>query len=422
MALERSPPLDSIYAPELLAEQKLLYPRLLQGFYREIICPRFNSDETAALRDVQFDFPLTSRGREPVGFFRANGTINLSIASLKFFNDLLLAYCWLGVHGYGVVTIDDYLLMLVHWRSDAAPPRPLPSLGIPHGAAREPAVDGLYVDWVRSAYLFILLHELAHLRYRDSPIETISRDDAQAQEMRADRFALGMLARLGLLSVGIQQYFIWTWNFMPDPNNYPDDRAFWREMQKRTHPLTSERLLQAAIDMEKNAAASSDQKPETLSKLQVLARELKKVASLHNDADMVRTAAKRGRMLKVEDLAPRRPNELIAMPLGADAQSRPFHGKYFGSFALRDISSLDAEIVLQNRSGNVAGTMATREELGRIDGVVTDGVLNFQWILGEMQGRGLLRPDGLNYEGSLGPGDQTSGGMTCKLYPAPTSR
>jgi hypothetical protein len=419
MTRNQSPLLDLIYSPEVLAEQQLFYPRFFQGFYREIICPQFSTDEMAALHDVRFVFPLTLRGQEPFGFFGANGTINFSIASLKFLNDLLLAYCWLGVHGYQVVTINDYLLMLAHWQSDSDPPEPLRSLGIRDGADRESGVSDLHLECVKSAYLFILLHELAHRCYRDPPIENISRADAQAQEMRADRFALDILARLGLLSGGIQQFFIWEWAFMPDPNEYPDDGAYWSEMQKRTHPLTRERLLQVSNDIERNATARTDQKPETLSKLQDLARELRKIVSLHYDANMVRIAAQRGRMLKAEDLAPRRPNELIAMPLGADAGQRPFHGKCFGSFSFRNISSVDTEIVLQNRSGNVTGTIATREGLGRIDGVVTEGVLNFQWILGEMQGHGLLHWDASNYEGILGLGDSTSGEMTCKLCPAP---
>jgi hypothetical protein len=191
-------------------EKQHSYPHFFNGIYEEMIKPQLSIDEASALGEIRFRFPLSLPGQEPFGFYSENATITLSIASLKFLNDLLLAHCWLGRHRYKLFTIDDYLLMLTEWRADTPPPEPLLSLGIPNDAGREPETCDLHVDWVKRTYLFILLHEIGHLRYL-AHLNTAPPSVLQWQESRADQFALSVMGRLGLVSVGITQFFEWTW-------------------------------------------------------------------------------------------------------------------------------------------------------------------------------------------------------------------
>jgi hypothetical protein len=358
-------------------------------------------------------------GQEPYGFCGGDGIVRLSVASLKFLNDLLRAYCWLGRHGYALFTIDDYLLLLRHWQAASPPPEPLSSLGIPADAGDDLATAELHAEYVKRAYAFIMLHEFGHLRFHDPPTAGLTPAETQAQESRADGFALEIMGRLGLLGSGIFQFFEWAWVFMPDPAEFPDEPSYWSAVQHRSHPLTTQRLVQVALDIETNAASyAKDRQPDTLATFQTLSRELRRLASLKGDPDMQRIAARRGAMLQVEDLAPRRPKELIAMPLGAAAGGGPFHGKLAGS-AHFGANIQDIEVVLRDRSGQVTGAFANLAEIGHLDGTVRDGVLDFRWTVADMQGRGRLRFDGAAYQATLGLGDAVDQGATWTLRPAP---
>lgn len=404
MTLAQSGLIGSIYPAEMLEEKKHAYSHFLLQFYEEAIRPLLGADEARAVGEINFRFPLNLPGQEPVGFCARHGTIILSIASLKLLNDLLLAYCWLGRHGYKPVTIDDYLMMLVHWRSDSTPPEPLPCLGIPDNAGSEAGIEELHAVWVRHAYVFILLHELGHLRHGDTTVGNISRSELRARERRADQFALNVMGRLGFEGSGIAQFFEWAWVFMPNPDDYPDEDSYWNALQNQTHPVTTDRLLDVAEDIDANAGKyATDQEPETLAAFQNLSRALKLLASLKGDPDLQRKAFRRASFLRPEDLAPRRPNEMIAMPVGAPASQGPFQGKLVGSVGIGAISQ-DIEVTLQNRASQVTGAYTDGVEIGRIDGTVTENSLNFRWVLGELQGSGLLGFDGRVYSGTIGMG------------------
>jgi len=396
-----------------LAELQQSYPRFLQGAYGGIIQPQLGGEEKRKLAHVRFIFPLNIPGQEPFGFRSGDNTIYLSIASLKLINDLLLAYCWLGHNHYTPNTIDDYLLMLARWSSDSRPPEPLLALGIPANARDDPKTDELTNEYVKHTYLFILLHELGHLLHNDPPAVTQSPERTQAQESRADQFALNVLGRCGMVSTGIAQFFGWAWAFMPFRSDYADEAAYMETILHQTHPLTTERLRQVAIDIESNAESYAiDSKPETLSTFNDLSRELRRVAALKGDPDMQSIAAQRGKTIEPQDLAPRRQNELIGTAVGREISHGPFDGRLVGTLGFGQVS-YDFEVLLENQSGHVTGIFATQTEIGHIDGVITDNALQFAWRSGEQRGRGVLRLEAGTYEGAVGP-------AIWKLRPAPS--
>ncbi|MEO8755199.1 MAG: hypothetical protein ABI624_21265, partial [Casimicrobiaceae bacterium] len=179
-------PFDGLYDPAALAERQQLYPKFVLGAFQELIQPKLTPEEHRRLDHVRFTFPQSIPGWEPFGFRSGSGGIELSIASLKFINDELSAYAWLGRHGYSPNTIDDYVAMLKHWRTDARPPQPLAALDIPADARDDPDTDRLATLFIRSAYLFTVLHELGHVLHDDRPAQTLAPDAAQAQEVAAD--------------------------------------------------------------------------------------------------------------------------------------------------------------------------------------------------------------------------------------------
>lgn len=395
--------LDTLYSAETLAERQQMYPRFFRGAYDEMVQPRLTADEKSKLAAVRFVFPLNMPGREPFGFRSGDDTVYLSISSLKLINDLLLAYCWLGRNDYKLGTIDDYLLMLARWPSESRPPEPLAALGVPPNARDDPKTDELANDYVKRTYLFILLHELGHLLYGDPPAVTEAPMRSQAEESRADQFALDVLGRCALVGTGITQFFEWAWAFMPNPADYADEAAYRDAVLRQTHPLTTERLRQVAIDMESNAKSyARDHNPETLAAFDNLSRMLRKLAALKSDPDMQRFGAQRGKAIEPQDLAPRRHNELIGIPAAKQSKPGPFNGKLVGTLSFGTMS-VDFEVVLQNQSDHVTGIFATQTEIGHLDGIVTGNALQFAWRSGEQRGAGVLRLQGGAYEGTAGP-------------------
>ncbi len=405
---------DALYEPAVLAERQQLYPKFFLGAFQELIKPRLTPEEQRRLDHVRFVFPQSIPGAEPYGFRSGDGRVELSIASLKFVNDEMSAYAWLGRNGYSPNTIDDYVAMLRHWRTDARPPPPLEALRIPANARDDPDTDRLATLFVRSAYLFILLHELGHLVHEDRPAQTLAPAAAQAQEAAADAFALDLMARMGAAPTGIAAFFQFGAAFMPNPTAYPDEAAYFAALKSQTHPVTTDRLRAVAIGIDARATQFAiDQKPETLETFRELALLLRKSAAMTSDPDLLRAAAMRGAMLEPRDLAPRRPGALLGIPPDAHAGAEAFTGKLVGTLTVANVA-LDAEMFLERDTAQVVGTYAIGAELGRIDGVVAGRTLTFNWRSGGQRGRGVLRKEGGNYEGSAGYGTAITG-ATWKL-------
>ncbi len=410
--------IKSIYDPALLAERQQLYPKFVLGVFNEQIQPKLTPGERRRLENVRFTFPQLIAGWEPFGFRSGNGNIELSIASLKFSNDLMLAYAWLGRNGYSPASIDDYVSMLANWRSDERPPQPLTALGIPLNAREDSDTDRLATLFVRSAYLFIVLHELGHVLHGARPAQALAADIAQAQETAADAFALDMMGRMGIVPTGISAYFQFVAAFMPNPVAYRDTAAYFTAMKNQTHPMTTGRLRAVAVVIDERAEQFAiDQKPETLNQFRELSRLLRKSAALTSDPDLLRFAAMRGAMLEPRDLAPRRPGALLGIPLDARVGSGPFEGKLVGTLTVANVP-FDVEMFLERASGQVLGTYAVGPEIGRINGTATGQTLSFTWRSGDQRGHGVLRGDGASYEGSAGYGTAIDG-ATWKLRRMP---
>src|SRR3546814_15677356 len=81
--------------------------------------------------------------------------------SLKFFDDLAVAFAWLNRNGYSPETVLEYVGMLKYGREGdfGRWPQPLRSLRIPDDALTDPAVDSLAQNIFTSGVIFVLLHE-----------------------------------------------------------------------------------------------------------------------------------------------------------------------------------------------------------------------------------------------------------------------
>ena len=401
-------PVDSIYDPGVLSTLQYKYSSWFVGneqhpggVFDEVIKSQFNGAERKKLADVPLQFPENLPGLEPFGFVCDGKRISLSVASLKFFDDLIVAYVWLGRHHYSLDTVNDYLRMLHRWSKQEPPPEPLKALGIPDNALGDTETKRAANLYMRNVYTIILLHELGHFYNGDPPSwEGRPPKEVQAKEAEADRFALELVGRIGTVPTGIAQFFTWLWAYMPNRAD-PDYEA---ELQAQTHPLAARRLIEVAEDIEQNASTYAiDASRETLAEFRELANLYRKLAALLDTSDIQQHIARRAKMLEPRDLAPRRPNEIISRPIGSRAGNGPFAGKLAGTVAGRPV-----EVFVENESGRVTGTLGVGPELAelvRIEGVVEDDTLSFTWKSADSQGRGELHRDGNTYISTspLGP-------------------
>jgi hypothetical protein len=391
---------DSIYQPAVLADRQERYAKWFAGILEHVITPHLSDVERGMLARVRLEFPEKRAGDEPFGFYSRGKTVYLSVASLKFFNDLILAYAWLGRHGYNVDTVNDYLRMLHRWSMPGPPPEPLRALGIPDNAREDAGTDRLATLLTRNIYTFILLHELGHLYHKDPPSNRLPAI-GQARETAADRFALEVAGRLGTVSTGMAQFFGWSWTYMPNRADYAHDAAYEAAIQTQSHPLSTQRLTEVADDIERNAGNYAvDSASETLAAFRALAAELRKLAALQSEPDIQRLAARRAKMLEARDLAPRRPQEILGRPIDSRAGNGPFEGKLAGTVAGRQGWS-HVEVFLENHSGWVRGTLGMGPEIVRLEGRVEDDTLFLTWQSADASGHGVLRRHGDTYEGTV---------------------
>ena len=415
-------PVDCIYERPVLAHFQKQYLPVFDEILNEFI-KHFTADEQKKLANVRLEFKENLPGSEPVGFFaddRDREKIILSVASLKFFEDLSLSYAWLGRRNCSLNKINDYLGMLRYWSEQGRPdpgrpPGPLKALGIPDNARDDAETKRLAIERAMNADTFILLHELGHIYNGDFPSST-GFPYSQEQEANADEFALDLMRRMGRDPMGIAQYFTWISALMPSRADFPDDAAYQKAVQNQRHPLATKRLTTVANDMDQNAskyAANS----KIVASFHELAAEERKLAAQLDDASMQRLIAQRARTLKVEDLVPRRPGGTPATPLGDQGGHTPFQGKLLGVTNYDRVSD-KIEVMLQNRSGRVTGALGWKTAIARIDGAISGNQLSFGWRLPDAQGRGLLRFDGSVYTGTVGFGDSATGAAMWTLQPA----
>lgn len=214
------------------------------------IKPSLTEEEKRAVSDFEFRFPLPGPD-DPLMDFSATTdghAIIMPLMSLKALEDLTTAYAWLYHNNYSLSTIDLYFTMLRYRDRDDFPggkfPRILDALEIPPDAYKtDKRVDELSLSLRNEAYAFIIAHELGHIRHAHKPLDQISRQQAQADEIQADAFALDIFLRTKTPTLGPVLFF------QAQVYNLLHPVEFGRTEQERsaallqmTHPLTIDRI------------------------------------------------------------------------------------------------------------------------------------------------------------------------------------
>lgn len=299
-----------LYPEEILASDQPRFEERLGQIYRYGLWDFLDGPEKQALADAQLRFPLVGANDNPFDFYagpeRGRPTIFLPVLSLKFIEDLCVAWAWRQVHGYSLEPFDEYVAMLKYRApadfSGGRYPDPLSALGVPARIwEQEPAVDDLALRLRNSAWAFILAHEMGHLRYRHPGNAAVDPTTSQRHEREADAFALDLLARSETIPMGAVLWFQATVGFFRNRADFATEAAYvdWQKRQA-THPVNPERLQNLALALDRAADHSLD--PAHAEVLRFIATRLATIADTLAEPDMARLIARQAVQGAPEDL------------------------------------------------------------------------------------------------------------------------
>ena len=231
--------------------------------------------------------------------------VRAPVSSLKFIEDLSVAYAWRYQNSYSLEPMDEYLAMLKNRPDKEFPggraPDPMTALGVPPKIwERDPQVDDLSLRFRNTAWAFILAHELGHLRFGHTATK-VSPAEEQRQEEQVDAFAVDLLNRSDTIPMGMILWFQATAGYLKNRSDFPSDAAYFDwVVSSATHPVNGSRMRSLAAIMRRQAAAERDTNRAEV--LQFIAVRLTDIGKIVEDPEMQQWLRRCATSRRVEDL------------------------------------------------------------------------------------------------------------------------
>jgi hypothetical protein len=385
-----------LYPESTIREWQPEFSQMVKENYEKVLFPQLTAAEAQRLRSLRWDFPLDPSLFALQFWAREDGTITLPVASLLFLKDIANADAWLALNGYPSQTVLDYLTILGRGRLGEWPARdrlPLAALGIPEKGLREPMVLERRNEILSKSILFVMGHELGHLvhgmrtgtpcderRQGTGPPPGCDFSVLQNQEARADRFAVELFRRIGLVPSASNFIFVAFSRINRLRAEFPSDVEWQRYAAQQDHPLDAKRVhgVAAAIEAERSAFASMV-RPQARAELDRRIEGLNDLARFLDDPDLSALQLAWAKTLAPQDIKPRRSIVPTLRPQAADlAATLPFTGYFRGE--MRPATSSDgqpleilfrassAELMLMGIRGRLDGTVdTTNRAIGTLD-------------------------------------------------------
>jgi hypothetical protein len=419
--------MSSLYDDATLADWQETYQEGIVWNVENVIWPRLHAQERQQLADVNLCFPLRSQSGDPLEFYARLGpaddacaelsppVVVLPTPSIKFFDDLSVAHAWLWRNGYGPDTALEYASMLKYGdeaRFGGSYPAPLPALQIPVDALDDPVVEEQAQKLLKSAMVFLVLHELGHVLHGHPGYDAISAARAQANEQEADRFALTVMRRIGVVPFGMLFWFQTGAHLLPNRGHFASDEAHVEWLRQTTHPVTEDRMRAIAAELRQSPEDFALEFPDEESGRRAIlstADDIEQVAEVMADPGIQQLIARRGRLAELSALAPRRIGETLGVTQTSTGAA--FDGAYDGEFDAGS-SAIAIRTLLHRQGDRLSGQYSYGGGQGQLHGVVDGDTLLFSWQEGSATGRGRLvaEPDGSAFNGTWGYGDDEAGG------------
>ena len=299
---------NDMYGDRDLANAKERFERRINELYRNGLWGFMDGPEKQALSNVRLELP--AKGDSPLDAYSyvrdRTPTVVLPVLSLKFIEDVSIAYAWRHLNRHSLEPIDEYVAMLKYRKPQDFPnarvPDPLTALGVPAQIwERDKRVDDLSLRFRNTAWAFILAHEVGHLRFRHPGNRGIDPAVSQRNEVEADTFAVNLLSRSDTVPMGMILWFQATVGFFQNRADFKTEEEYRRWVQREaTHPVNPDRLRHLALSL--NRAADATLSRDNGELLRFIAGKLGGIADILAEPDMQRLIARCAVLGRPEDL------------------------------------------------------------------------------------------------------------------------
>jgi len=306
--------LSSIYDEQTLRTWKGKYKNLRWNFEKKILAT-LTPAERRQLGSIRLELPLRAAGDYAgnlLVFYTADSQVILPIQSVKFLDDLVLAWVWYQERAESTQKILDYIAMLKYRKPSELGerhfPPPLVALNVPVDPwKRDKRVDNIALNMLTTGIYWIMAHEAGHLYYRHPGYgQPLSFEQAQLNEISADRFANEIMRRLHIEPLGMANYFLFMAYLSPNRTDFSSEQG-WRDYRRRqaAHIPGADRLKLLASELKSslaNYAATEMDIPGSIRRLQKTVNRLYRAANIIEDPDKQRSIATRAQAMDIRSL------------------------------------------------------------------------------------------------------------------------
>lgn len=235
----------ALYTDEELADALKTYSANLRGMWRDDFVARLAVDERTFGKQLRLEMPLFGRNRQPFEYYAEGDVVTVPIASVKFLDDISIAYAWYESRGCDVRAIADYagLLRMRGAAAGVSMKAPRAALGVPGNVLQDAYVNDVSGKLLKSAIYFLMAHEFSHLRSKHRFDDSVPLDRAQRQEIEADAFALDVMRRIAVIPAGMVPFFLTLTWLETTSADHPTPAAYAAAIRVQgKHPISSARL------------------------------------------------------------------------------------------------------------------------------------------------------------------------------------
>lgn len=421
---------SKIFSIEELTYWQTRYAPNLVWNFEDLILKKLARNERANAYGVRLEFPLTpdeGYSNSPFPFYASvqDKVIYAPISSIKFIDDLSIAYSWLVGNGFSTESLIDYIFCLKYGSTRFAGgkiPSPLKALHIPENALDNQLVDDNSQKVLNSIVVWILSHELAHIVYQHPSYETVSHAQSQQFETDADSFATEMFKRIGTAPLGMVLLFIVFTSFYLNKGDFVLEKDWNDYLRNSTHPVSNERLNSIVSEFINSPDEFIDAEPNKIRAKQIvesIGNEAKEIVDIIRSPKMQDFLKVHALALDVNLLYPRKKGDLVVMEPGYSeglVDGPDFSGAYLGTYSHKIANGgeekLNATFVFYRNKDKVTGRFSYGVGIVDVFGFFQNNQLTFNWKWGITSGKGLLLTNNKGeFSGDWGfDGELTGGG------------
>lgn len=387
---------DPGYGEQLQREWAEEFRAFVTDNVRGLIEPALTPAERERIGRWRFEFPIGARVA-PWDFYATyDRAVVLPVESLLLLKDLSLAQAYLSVHRYSQMPVLEYAALLGNGGLERWPQAqrlPKAALGVPADLSNDKAVMDRHQQWLLSAVLWIVAHELGHLHESFAPRAEPRNDEereveaqrSRTAERRADAFAVDLMRRAQVTPLAASGFFALASRITTPLAASATEPAWHRHTTYRTHPLDAERVnaVADAFEARRNDFLRTYKNPVTAGLvLTATVTELRTLATTLGERGAAATQADCALTYLPQDLKPRRADTFDLQPApGQRVVSGPWSGLFDGAAAVGG-GTAPMRVLMWRDGDRIAADTQHLCYRGRADGRIDGARADLVWHVG----------------------------------------